>query len=133
MSNELTPAISAPIVSDIQAGDMLVENIGNEVRFWHAISVEGKIRVRLTARSWVFMRERVLQSVSGNTIVPAADLTVAKLYSKKDPQNGMTLLLKYFPETAVAHFCYSGCGPSGHRWGFGKGWRTLSSARVEVR
>ncbi|TXH12140.1 MAG: hypothetical protein E6R03_13465 [Hyphomicrobiaceae bacterium] len=134
MSNETTPAIATPVVSNLQPGDMLVEVIGNEVRFWNAITVDGKMRVRLTARSYTMFRERVLQDNSSAKFVPASDLTPRKLYNAKDRQKGMSLLRQYFPDVAVAHFFYSGRGPSGHHWGFfPNSHYTLTSAPVEVR
>lgn len=130
--SDITPAIATPAPGDILSGDLLVESIGNEVRIWQAITVDGKLRVRLQAKSWVFMRERVLQTVSDNKVQAAPDMTVTKLYCRKDRQKGFQILRKYFPDASVAHFFYSGCGPSGQRWNFSKDYYTCTLARVEV-
>lgn len=117
-TNELVPAIATPTVSAILPGHHLIEVVGNEVRVWVALMVDGKLRVRQTHRSLVFLRKRVLMNTSSGSMVDAPDLTPTRLY-KKDG-SAAALIRKYFPDQEITtfHLFYSGRGPSGHMWNF---------------
>jgi hypothetical protein len=102
---------------EIKAGEMCVECIGAEVRFW--IVQENGHTLKLAGRSYSWMRQRVLQLEGERTsTVPAADLTSARCYNRRDRAAGAALVRRYFPGTGTVHFFYAGHGPSGAMAGF---------------
>jgi len=117
-TNEVVPTIATMTSTAILPGHRLIEVVGNEVRVWVALTVDGKLRVRLTHRSSVFMRQRVIINNSDGKMVEAPDFTPTRLY-KKDG-SAPALIRKYFQdqETTTFHLFYSGRGPSGHMWNF---------------
>jgi len=105
-----------------KVGDVVVEALGAELRFW-AVLPEGK--VRMFAKSFAFMGERVMQSVTLDgpfRAIPAKELTGTKVYKNKVA--GAALVRKFVGEltgtvcNSTVHLYYSGTGPSGQRWGF---------------
>lgn len=102
----------------IQAGDLLVEIVGNESRIFQ-VGEDGK-KVKLLARSFVFFKQRMIQweGRTEHKACEASDFTSAKLYNKKDRKAGALLVKKYFPEATRVHFFYAGHGPSGSYWNF---------------
>lgn len=118
------------VILPIAPGDVLVEVQGAEVRFWLAFERGEQVKVRLIGKSFAFMGERVLQSIiNSDTAAPkvlraAPELTSARIYSAKNRTAGGRSALAAAVElvgapVARVHFYYSGCGPSGQRWGFG--------------
>ncbi len=108
-----------------RCGDILVEAIGAEVRFW--LRVEDS-KIQQIGRSFSFMGERVLQDVrTGRPVREAPELTVARLWPKKAENRPAALAAVIQAakdmghEATRAHFYYSGAGPSGARWGFHQG------------
>lgn len=113
MSNEQNLVQLLPI----RVGDMCVEVVGNEPRFWVASSNDkGSIKLNMVARSFTFMGKRMLQWIAGEKILEGAETTVARLYSRKDRASGAAVVRKFFPEAGTIHFYYSGKGPSGDSW-----------------
>ena len=105
----------------VAAGDMFIEAIGAEVRFWQVLPDGRKLRRIGTSCTMLRCgRSLVNYDDAGKmTLTSAIDLTVTRIYNRKDPAAGAALVRRYLPEvTGALHFCYSGCGPSGQRWGF---------------
>lgn len=106
-------------------GDIIIESVGPEVRWWVAVEENGKQRVRMIGRSYAFMGQRVLQAQDGTLRkVDASKLTPARIYSRKDREAGAKLALRAACDLAQTdvgdrvHLFYAGNGPSGLRWCF---------------
>lgn len=102
---------------NLAEGDLVVESIGAELRFWSRVD-KG---YRNIAKTIMCFGERSLllyNDTVHNEIIAAPDLTVSKVYKK----NTAELLNKYFPDYKMAHLYYAGNGPSGHS----SGWEYFS-------
>lgn len=128
-------------------GHLLVESVGNEIRFW--VVAEGATKVRRLGRSTVLpgcagrrservlMRERPINETEKSAhhidqILPAPELTSARLYNHKNRAIGAALALSVFPEAPVVHLFYSGHGPSGQYWNFSENTGRYSFSAIEI-
>jgi len=114
-----TTELSLPI----QHGDLIIEAVGQEVRFWVAKTEDGKTKVYQIARCYSFMRQRVLQAGDGKVLRDAPDLTPTRVYNRKDRRAGAMVALAAGVEVTQSaidrvHLFYHGRGPSGSQWGF---------------
>lgn len=115
--------MEAKQVLPLAPGDLVVEAQGPEVRLWVTVADGAKIRLQQVGRSFTFMGKRFLQDVrTGKTLREAPELTVARVYSRKDHVAGAKLAIEAGKalglQAAQAHLFYSGAGPSGTRWCF---------------
>ena len=114
-NNTMTNTNETLTAGKINAGDVCVECIGAELRFWK-VQEDGH-KLKLMGRSFAMLRQRFLH-LEPTGHVPAADLTSARIYSRKDRAAGAALVRHYFPGTGTVHLFYSGHGPSGDMAGF---------------
>ena len=99
---------------DVAVGDLMVEVIGSEVRFWRVTELKSPYLYKCTrvGTSLTVFGKRTLMRTA-ESMEAASDLTSARVYNRKDPAAGAALVRKYFPDCKRMHLYYAGCGPSG--------------------
>jgi len=116
-SNQQIERVSLPV----ESGDVLIENVGSEIRFWRIVPGEKPNTqiVRLFARTTMWSRQRYLTTYnedgSQKKSTPARTCTPSKLYRSATIET----LQEFLPQIGIVstkktvHLCYSGHGPSG--------------------